>query len=39
MIAAPTVPFTAGFDDVPGGVTFSHVPGSREAVARADGLG
>src|SRR6478609_7107846 len=28
MTAAPTVPFTAGFDDVPGGVTFSHVPGA-----------
>src|SRR6187399_1238434 len=26
MIAAPTVPFTAGFVDVPGGVTSSHVP-------------
>ena len=39
MIAAPTVPFTAGFDDVPGGVTSSHVPGAGQAVARADGLG
>ena len=28
MMAAPTVPFTAGFEDVPGGVTFSHVPGA-----------
>src|SRR6478735_6764752 len=28
MMAAPTVPFTAGFDDVPGGVPFSHAPGA-----------
>src|SRR6187399_877240 len=25
---AATVPFTAGFDDIPGGVTFSHMPGA-----------
>src|ERR1041384_4680561 len=28
MIAAPTVPFTAGFDDVPCGGPVSHVPGA-----------
>src|SRR3954469_25489631 len=26
MTAAPTVPFTAGLDEVPGGVTSSHIP-------------
>src|SRR5678815_53990 len=26
MMAAPTVPFTAGFDDVPCGVMSSHIP-------------
>src|SRR5262245_59677189 len=28
MMAAPTVPFTAGFVEVPGGVTSSHIPGA-----------
>ena len=39
MMAAPTVPFTAGFAEVPGGVTSSHVPGAGQAVARADWAG
>ena len=36
MMAAPTVPFTAGFVEVPGGVTSSHVPAAGQLVARAD---
>src|SRR3954468_20995259 len=28
ITAAPTVPFTAGFDDCPGGVTFCQIPGT-----------
>src|SRR4051812_20750841 len=28
MIPAPTVPFTAGFEDLPGGVTSCQTPGA-----------
>src|SRR6187551_2600351 len=39
ITAAPTVPFTAGFDDCPGGVTFCQIPAAGKSSQLPTGRG